>query len=79
MTRVQETIPEGLKPQVDAALRWFNQREDVTFEATGIVDPDEALAMCEFAIHIPIGGPLKSLNVSHALAIAMFEATYRSG
>ena len=39
--------------------------------------PDEALALCQFAIHIPICGPLKSLNVSHALAIALFDATYR--
>ncbi len=38
--------------------------------------PDEALALCQFTIHIPICGPLKSLNVSHALAIAMFDATY---
>lgn len=40
--------------------------------------PDEALALCAFTIHIPIAGPLKSLNVSHALAIALFDATYSS-
>ncbi len=39
--------------------------------------PDEALAMCQFTTHIPVCGPLKSLNVSHALAIALFDATYR--
>lgn len=40
--------------------------------------PDEALALCQFAINIPICGPLKSLNVSHALSIALFDATYRA-
>ncbi len=40
--------------------------------------PDEALALCQFTVHIPICGPLKSLNVSHALAIALFDATYRN-
>ncbi len=39
--------------------------------------PDEALALCQFVINIPMCGPLKSLNVSHALSIALFEATYR--
>lgn len=44
MTTVQETIPEGLRPEVDASLAWFNQQEGVDFEVTGIVDPDETLA-----------------------------------
>jgi len=39
--------------------------------------PDEALALCRLTVHVPICGPLKSLNVSHALAIALFDATYR--
>lgn len=39
--------------------------------------PDEALALCQSTVHIPLCGPLKSLNVSHALAIALFDATYR--
>ena len=43
MARVQETIPDELRPHVDAAVAWFNQREDVTFQPTGIVDPDAAL------------------------------------
>ena len=43
MTTVQETIPEGLRPDVEATLAWFNGREDVTFEVTGILDPETAL------------------------------------
>ena len=36
-------IPEGLQPQADAALAWFNSQEAVEFEITGIVDPEEAV------------------------------------
>jgi hypothetical protein len=43
MTTVQETIPEGLRHDVEAALAWFNRREDVAFEVTGILDPEAAL------------------------------------
>ena len=44
MTTVRETIPDGLQPEVDAALAWFNRQEEVEFEVTGILDPDDALA-----------------------------------
>ena len=44
MTTVQETIPDALRPEVDAACAWFNGREDVPFEVTGIVDAETALA-----------------------------------
>ncbi len=43
MTTVQETIPDGLRPDVEATLAWFNRREDVAFEVTGILDPEVAL------------------------------------
>ncbi len=43
MMSVQETIPEGLRPEVEATLAWFNAREDVAFEVTGILDPEAAL------------------------------------
>ena len=43
MTTVKETIPEGLRSDVDAALAWFNGGQDVTYEVTGIVDPEAAL------------------------------------
>ena len=44
MTTVEETIPDGLRGPVDAAVAWFNQRqtEAVTFEVTGILDPETA-------------------------------------
>ncbi len=44
MTRVQETIPEALRPEVEAAIAWFNRQETATFEVTGILDPDASLA-----------------------------------
>jgi len=43
MTTVEETIPEALQPEVEAALAWFNQSEGVAFEVTGILDPQAAL------------------------------------
>jgi hypothetical protein len=43
MTNVQEKVPAGLRPEVEAALAWFNRREDVAFEVTGILDPESAL------------------------------------
>jgi hypothetical protein len=39
MTTVLAKIPEHLKPEIDAALSWFNTREGADFEVTGIVDP----------------------------------------
>jgi len=43
VTTVRETIPTALQPEVDAALAWFNGREELPFEVTGIVDPETAL------------------------------------
>ncbi len=43
MTTVEETIPDALQPEVEAALAWFNQSEGVAFEVTGILDPQAAL------------------------------------
>jgi hypothetical protein len=43
MTTVQETIPDDLRPDVEAALAWFNRNQDTTFEVTGILDPEVAL------------------------------------
>ncbi|MCR9096491.1 MAG: hypothetical protein NXI30_19880 [bacterium] len=46
MPQVSETIPDALKPRVDAAVAWFNASEeaaDAEFEVTGILDADAAL------------------------------------
>jgi hypothetical protein len=44
MAVVEERIPAALQSEVEAALAWFNQREDTRFEVTGIVDPQVSLA-----------------------------------
>ena len=44
--QVSETIPDALAPRVAAAVAWFNNSPDAagsTFNATGIVDADNAL------------------------------------
>ena len=46
MPQVSETIPDALKPRVDAALAWFNASADATgdeFKVTGILDAYAAL------------------------------------
>jgi TrmH family RNA methyltransferase len=35
--------------------------------------PDEILRKCSAQVHIPMTGSCKSMNVSHALAVALFE------
>jgi len=45
VTSVHDSIPEGLKLEVEAALAWFNRHADTEFEVTGIVDPEAALEM----------------------------------
>lgn len=46
MPQVSETIPDALKPRVDAALAWFNASADAAdeeFKVTGILDADKTL------------------------------------
>lgn len=47
MATVSENIPEALRPEVDAALAWFNAAQPDAFEVTGIVDAELALASNE--------------------------------
>jgi len=35
--------------------------------------PEKILEKCQFQIHIPMTGKCKSMNVSHALSVALFE------
>jgi tRNA G18 (ribose-2'-O)-methylase SpoU len=35
--------------------------------------PDEILRKCSLKVHIPMTGKCKSMNVSHALSVALFE------
>lgn len=34
---------------------------------------DELISRCEQSLHIPMTGPCKSMNISHALSVALFE------
>ena len=46
MPQVSETIPDALRPRVDAAVAWFNASADAgdaEFTVTGILDPDDAI------------------------------------
>ena len=49
--------------------------ENVAFivgsERSGI--REEILAQCDMVVYIPVPGPTRSLNVSHAAAVALFE------
>ena len=47
MSNVVETVPEALKPEVDAALAWLNGERGAQFTVTGIVDPEQTLAQSE--------------------------------
>ena len=46
MPQVSETIPDHLRPRVDAALNWFNtsnESDGEVFKVTGILDATKAL------------------------------------
>lgn len=43
MPRVQETIPEELAAEVEAARSFYTRSEGIAFDVTGIVDPEQSL------------------------------------
>ena len=49
--------------------------EDLAFivggESHGL--SEELLSQCDMVVYIPVPGPTRSLNVSHAAAVALFE------
>jgi len=44
MAAVGERIPLELRPQVDAALAWYNQSQEIPFEVRGILESEATLA-----------------------------------
>ena len=47
MPRVEETIPDALTREVEAARLWLNRERSVDFKVTGIVDPEATLAAAD--------------------------------
>ena len=41
MPRIEETIPDALAAEAEAARAWFSQERGSDFKLTGIVDPDD--------------------------------------
>ncbi|MBT7876860.1 MAG: hypothetical protein HN738_02125, partial [Gammaproteobacteria bacterium] len=44
MMQVLEEIPSQLTPQINAAVDWINRQRPQTFEVTGLVDYEQAVA-----------------------------------
>ena len=80
-TDLHKIVPEGKKivaiETSDNATCIYDTElpEDVAFivgsERNGL--SDELLAQCDMVVYIPVPGPTRSLNVSHAAAVALFE------
>lgn len=78
---LRKIVPEGKKivaiETADNAACIYDTRlpEDVAFivgsESHGL--SDDLLAQCDMVVYIPVPGPTRSLNVSHAAAVALFE------
>ena len=78
---LRKIVPEGKKivaiETSDNATCIYDTQlpEDVAFivgsERNGL--SDELLAQCDMVVYIPVPGPTRSLNVSHAAAVALFE------
>lgn len=80
-TLLRNIVPEGTKTVAietsDNATNIYETQlpENIAFivgnERYGI--SEQLLAQCDQVVYIPVPGPTRSLNVSHAAAVAMFE------
>ena len=80
-TDLRKIVPNGksivaIETTDDATCIYDTQLpEDVAFivgsESQGI--REELLKQCDMVVYIPVPGPTRSLNVSHAAAVALFE------
>ena len=80
-TDLRKIVPEGKKivaiETSDNATCIYDTAlpDDVAFivggERNGL--SDDLLAQCDMVVYIPVPGPTRSLNVSHAAAVALFE------
>ena len=80
-TDLRKIVPEGKKivaiETADNATCIYDTElpEDVVFivgsESYGL--SEEILMQCDIVVYIPVPGPTRSLNVSHAAAVALFE------
>ena len=78
---LRKIVPEGKKivaiETADNATCIYDTPipEDVAFivgsERNGL--SEDLLAQCDMVVYIPVPGPTRSLNVSHAAAVALFE------
>ncbi|MBR4147167.1 MAG: TrmH family RNA methyltransferase [Bacteroidales bacterium] len=80
-TDLHKIVPQGksiiaIETSDDATCIFDTQLpEDAAFivgsESQGI--REELLKQCDMVVYIPVPGPTRSLNVSHAAAVALFE------
>ena len=80
-TNLRKIVPEGksivaIETADNATCIYDTQLPDnaafiVGSESHGL--SDELLAQCDQVVYIPVPGPTRSLNVSHAAAVALFE------
>ena len=80
-TDLRKIVPQGksivaIETSDDATCIYDTQLpEDIAFivgsESQGL--SEELLKQCDMVVYIPVPGPTRSLNVSHAAAVALFE------
>ena len=82
MPVVSEVIPDVLRPEVDAALTWFNATQQHEFEVTGILDADAAIeagAPRELRLVLCGGDSCQQRSFRVHPAATGFEVDYASG